>query len=544
MTDTRAARILDRAQALASGRSNFDAMFQAIAERALPASANFNVQRAPGEERTEKMLDATAALALRKFATILEAMSMPRNQKWHRLVPADQALRNNRNVRVYMDSLNDILFRYRYAPSANFTGQSGAMLLEGGAFGTASMLIDDFSSSTDETEKGYGLRYRALPLVETYFVENHVGIVDQMYRRYRWTAENAVKRWGDKLPEEIKRAAQNSPDQMFSFVLCLRPLTEANPREGILRDMRFEAYTASETGKVIVQSGGYYTWPLSLFRDLTAANEVYGRSPGTWVLPDMRMLNEMNRSIIRQAQKAVDPPIMTTEDGALEPFDMRPGRPNPGTLSSTGEPLVKPFESTARFDVAFEMLEEKRQTINAAYFTDLLSIVVDKPNMTATEVLERAQEKGMLLGPLSGRIDSECLGPLVHRELDLHWRAGRLPPMPDELLEAGGQYLIEYENPLARAQRAEEGVAIQRTMEAVTPLAALDPSVMDNFDLDATARTLSEVYGMQSKLLNDPAQVEAIREQRAQQQAAAAAAGAAPGIGKAVKDVAQAAALQ
>ena len=71
----------------------------------------------------------------------------------------------------------------------------------------------------------------------------------------------------------------------------------------------------------------------------------------------------------------------------------------------------------------------------------------------------------MLLGPLAGRQMSEFLGPMVERELDLLARAGQIPPMPQELAEAGGEYKIEYDSPLARAQRAEEGVAIVRTFE-------------------------------------------------------------------------------
>ena len=144
----------------------------------------------------------------------------------------------------------------------------------------------------------------------------------------------------------------------------------------------------------------------------------------------------------------------------------------------------------------------------------------------------------MLLGPLAGRQMSEFLGPMVERELDLLARANRLPPMPDELLEAGGEYKIEYESPLARAQRAEEGVAIVRTFEALGPLAALHPQVFDNFDLDETARTLGEINGMQAKLMRDPKDVAALRDERQSQQEEAVAAQTAPGLAGAAKDVA------
>jgi hypothetical protein len=176
--------------------------------------------------------------------------------------------------------------------------------------------------------------------------------------------------------------------------------------------------------------------------------------------------------------------------------------------------------------------------INEAFFITLFQILVDNPTMTATEVLERAQEKGMLLGPLAGRQMSEFLGPMVSRELDLLARTGRLPEMPPELYEAGGEYKIEYDSPLARAQRAEEGVAIVRTFETLIPLAELQPDVFDNFDLDETVRTLGEINGMAAKLMRDPAKVIEMRDERAEKQQAAQLTEAAPMLAGAAKDVA------
>jgi len=110
--------------------------------------------------------------------------------------------------------------------------------------------------------------------------------------------------------------------------------------------------------------------------------------------------------------------------------------------------------------------------------------------------------------------------------------------MPQELLESGGEYKVEYESPLARAQRAEEGVAIVRTFEVMTPLAELRPDIFDNFDLDKTFRALGEINGMAAKLMRDPKDVESLREERSQQQEMMAAAQVAPGVAKGVKDLA------
>ena len=530
VADPRAQDILRRQGELAGNRGSFESMWQQIAERILPGSAQFSGRRTPGGQQTEKMFDATAALALRKYATILESMMTPRNQTWHKLAAADNDLAESPVVKRYLGEINKQLFKARYAPSSNFSGQSGSSYLELGGFGNASLFVDE--------QPGYGMRYRAIPLAESFWSENHVGLIDTVYRKFEFTARQAVQRWRDRCPERIRSAADKNPESPWVFVHCVRPNSGNDLGDGLLRDHAYESVYVSEEGQAIVQRGGYYTFPYPIMRDLTSAGETYGRSPGTWVLPDVKMLNEMNKTVVRMGHKAVDPPMLATEDGALSPFDMRPGALNPGTLGPNGEELVKPLNNQSRFDIGFELMQSKQTTINEAFFITLFQILVDNPKMTATEVLERAQEKGMLLGPLMGRQQSEFLGPMVERELDLLARAGRLPPMPDELLEAGGEYKIEYESPLARAQRAEEGVAIVRTFEAIAPLVETQPDILDNFDLDETARTLGEINGMAAKLFRDKDAVDELREQRAQQQQSTTLAELAPGMAKAAKDVA------
>lgn len=529
MADSRAEELLKRAGQLQSDRANFDSMWQQIAERMLPGSAQFTTQLMVGAQQTEKMFDATAALAVRKFATILESMLTPRTQQWHKLKAADDALAKNQAVSAYLEEVNKLLFRMRYSPSANFSGQAGSGYLELAAFGNGAVFVDE--------EVGYGIRYKALPLASTWWAENHVGLVDTVFRKFEFTARQAAQRWKDRCPPKILDALGKNPEQPFTFVHAIRP-NNGESGDGLLRDHRYWSTYVCEAEKCVVQNGGYYSFPVPVMRDLTSAGEIYGRSAGTWVLPDVKMLNEMNKTVIRAAHKAVDPPVLLQEDGSLTAFDLRPGAVNLGGIGPNGEELAKPFNTQARLDIGLEMMQAKQQVINEAFFITLFQILVDNPKMTATEVLERAQEKGMLLGPLAGRQMSEFLGPMVERELDLLARSGRLPQMPDELAEAGGEYKIEYESPLARAQRAEEGVAIVRTFEALTPLATLKPEVFDNFDTDETARTLGEVYGMAAKLIRDPKDVDAIREDRAQQQEAMAAAQLAPGIAKGAKDVA------
>jgi hypothetical protein len=216
---------------------------------------------------------------------------------------------------------------------------------------------------------------------------------------------------------------------------------------------------------------------------------------------------------------------------------------NYGGVDDQGRQVVQPLQTGARVDIGMEMMEQRRKVINDAFLITLFQILVDAPNMTATEAMLRAQEKGALLAPTMGRQQSEMLGPMIERELDILARAGVLPQMPEAMIERGGEIEIEYVSPLNRAQRAEEGVAILRTLESIIPLAQYDPSVLMVFDPEMIARELSEINGVPAKILRSREQIESMKMQQAEQAQAEQLLQAAPVVANSAKTMAETAAL-
>jgi hypothetical protein len=112
MSDSRARadEIIRRQEAMSSERAIFDAHWREIAERILPRSDHFKVNRNPGDKHTERVFDATASLALDRFAAAMESMLTPRTQQWHKLRPLDPDLAANKDVQSWMDEVTKILF--------------------------------------------------------------------------------------------------------------------------------------------------------------------------------------------------------------------------------------------------------------------------------------------------------------------------------------------------------------------------------------------------------------------------------------------------
>ncbi len=129
-------------------------------------------------------------------------------------------------------------------------------------------------------------------------------------------------------------------------------------------------------------------------------------------------------------------------------------------VDDQGRPLIHALNRGSQFAPVKEEIAERRQSVNAAFLVTLFQILVETPQMTATEALLRAQEKGALLAPTTGRQQSELLGPIVEREIDLLARAGALPPPPAVMLERNAGYKLEYDSPLTRAMKADRGVGL------------------------------------------------------------------------------------
>lgn len=535
--DSRVDEVIREQEQMAGDRGVWEEHWREIAERVLPRENWFQASdKTPGEKRTEKIFDSTAGLALERFAAAMESMLTPRTMKWHKLTVQDPVLLDDQQVQRYLDDVTNILFRVRYSPKANFASQVHENYMSLGAFGSGAIFVDDIA--------GFGLRYKSIHLSEIYFSENHVGIVDKVHRKFEMTARQAAERWGvETIPTKIRNCLEKSPEQKFEFVHCVKPNDERDRNRRDYRGMPYVSYYVALEERTMLSESGYQSFPYAISRYVTAPKEIYGRSPAMTVLPDIKMINEMSKTVIRAAHKIVDPPLLLQEDGVLQAFNTRPGALNYGGVDDQGRQVVQPLQSNARVDIGMDMMEQRRRVINDAFLITLFQILVETPNMTATEAMLRAQEKGALLAPTMGRQQSEMLGPLIERELDILSRSGILPPMPEALMERGGEVDIQYVSPLNRSQRAEEGVAILRTLESIVPLAQIDPSVMMIFNPEEIARELSEINGVPAKILRSKEEVAAMKDQQAEQAQAQALMQAAPIAANSAKTLAETAAM-
>jgi head-to-tail connecting protein len=479
----------------------------------------------PGMKKTQFQVDSTGALALQQFCAIADSMITPKNRLWHGL-ESDEYVMKDRAVRQYFDDVRKIVFNYRYRTAGNFHGQNYRIWKSLGAFGNAIMFVDQLDTRWNNGQPG--LRYRAVPLGECFFAENHQGTVTTIVRWFRMTAQQALEKFGEEwLPPNLMPALQQNLQTPFQFLHCVMPREDYDPERLDERGMPFTSYYVSIEGQCMTApEGGYHEFPYAVSRYDQMPGEVYGRGPAQLVLPTLKTLNAEKAMFLKTGHRAGDPVLLTPDDGLIS-WDLRPGAINPGGVNSEGKPMVHVLP-TGELQITEKMMLEERGIIENMFLTPLFKTLMQNPNMTATQVVELINERAMLVAPTLGRQHSEYAGGLVPREISIlqrmRIRQGSklmpvLPPMPPALKEAMGHFEVTDTSPLALQAKSSQGAGTLRTLDVAHQIAINtgDPSIYDHFAFDRIFPDIGEMNEMPTRHSATPQELAAKQKNRAAQ---------------------------
>lgn len=525
-------------------RGNWDLTWQEIAERCFTDQADFNVTNSKGVQRNQRVFDPTATMAVGRSASAIVGLITPKSERWHTLTTDNDALNESQAVKRYFDEVTRILFANRYAAKAGFETANYQAVRSLMGFGTGQIAVN-------ESPTGNGIIYQALFLGDMYYGVNNYGVVDTAMREFTFTKRQAIQQWGeDALPRKIREDKNPDTEYKFFHIVHANDDYDENSVSPDKRQFSY-VYMYKEDMKSPIQEGGYYTFPYAICREMTSPNEIYGRSPAMLVLPEIKGLNEMRKTNIKAAQLMVTPPLLAPADGmgvgilGSGPMSVNftPGGITKGGVNAQGKQMIHPMNTGSRPDVGQQMIEESRRIINDSFYLNLFQILVETPTMTATEVLARTQEKGILLAPTASRLEQEYLGPMIERELDILSRQGKLPELPAELVEAGGEYTIKYESPLTRAQRSSQLLGIQETMNMAMTIASADPTVLDRLNFDEMLKQTADINNTPASVIRSDTETDELRARKQQAQNQQQMLEQAPAMAGAARDIAEAQAV-
>ena len=442
----------------------------------------------------------------------------------------DEELNEDRDVQLWLEDTARRM--YDTFNETNFNTEVHEMYLDLCSIGTAALFVEEGSKGFDTD----GIHFNCLHIAEYYIQESIDGKVDTLYRKYKLTARQAVQEFGfDNVGEKIQTASKERPDHKFNFIHAVEPTADYERSTGkSATKLKFHSCHVCEEDKMVVRTGGYNEFPYLVPRWSKATGEIFGRSPSFNALPDIKTLNKAVEIGLKAWAKAIDPPLLVQDDGVIGRVRMTPA----GITVIRNDGAVKPLQIGTNWQITDLKENQLRTAIRQAYYSDQLQLQ-EGPQMTATEVQVRYELMQRLLGPTLGRFQSEFLNPLIERVFGIMYRAGALLKEPDII--QGTKIDVEYLGPLARSQRMEESVAIERLYSLAMNIAQIDPAIMDNIDHDEAVRLRGKLLGVPKTVLRGKDDVDNMRTIRAEQAQMAQMAQEQQALGKAQKDQAQAA---
>ena len=494
--------LLSRYERLEGQRQNWETHWQEVADYMQPRKADVTKKRARGDKRMEQVFDSSPIQAVELLAASLHGMLTNPSTPWFTLRFKDEDIDNEDEAKLWLEASTDAM--YTAFNRSNFQQEIFELYHDLITFGTAAMFIEEDDDDI--------IKFSTRHINEVFIAENDKGRIDTIYRRFNISARAAIQKFGESVSSDVQGKATKNPYDEVEILHAVYPRSEFNPNKKDKANMPFESvYMEYKNGNEL-SVGGFKEFPFVVPRYLKASNEIYGRSPAMTALPDVKMLNEMCKTTIKAAQKQVDPPLLVPDDGFLLPVRTVPGGLN--FYRSGTRDRIEPLNIGANNPLGLNMEQQRRDSIRAVFYVNQL-MMQQGPQMTATEVIQRNEEKMRLLGPVLGRLQSELLKPLIDRVFAILLRNNMLPQAPEFL--SGRDIEIEYVSPLAKAQKSTELQSIMRAVEILGSLANVAP-VFDYVNFDNLVKHLADIVGVPQKILKSQSQVNAERQQAQQQQ--------------------------
>ena len=484
-------------------RSTWESHWQECADYMQPRKAEITKERARGDKRNIQIFDATAIHALELLAASLQGMLTSSANRWFAMRYKEALLNESDEAKEWLEDATDKM--YLAFGRSNFQQEIFETYHDLITFGTSCLMIEE-----DENDI---VRFSSRHIKEFYVEENKKGIVETVYRRFKMPVASAIDKFGlENFSRDTANLFKKEPFEELELVHVVRPRSIYDENKLDKKNMPYQSVYFEYGSGHIINIGGFKEMPYVVPRYLKSSTEIYGRSPAMNALPDVKVLNKMVETALKAAAKQVDPPLLVPDDSMLSPIRMSAGSLN--YYRSGSRDRIEPLNIGQQTSVTLNQENQRREAIAKTFHIDQLLVTANR-TMTATEVLQRNEEKMRILGPVLGRLQSELLQALLLRVFNIMLR-NKLFLQAHEVL-ANQEIDIEYVSPMALAQKGQELQSLMRGLELFGQIGQIAP-VQDYIDEEGLIKQIIRITGLPARMIKSDKEVQMIREQRAAQQ--------------------------
>lgn len=543
--DAKRKRLLKRYGKLRDERqANYDPMWRDISDYIAPGYGRFVCEDLnEGGRKNLAILDNSPERALTTLAAMVMAFSTSPARSWFSLSTVDPEIAKFKPAKLW---LTDTTRRVqRVFSRSNTYAALHQNYEELAAFGNScSIVVPNFDTV---------IHLHPVTIGQYVWATDFNGDVNTMFREFKLTVGQTVAEFGyEKCSSSVRNRFDNHDlDSQVTIVHVIEPRRERDDRYRDNKNMPFRScyfelgsgkrsteFSEGDQADDYLSESGFEAFPVLAGRWRVIGGDTYAMGPGLSALGDAKSLQHLQARFGLCVDLQTDPPWQVPMELANRHVDGLPGGRTP---VPNGPGIRSLFESRLELQYLLESIRDTRNRIDKTFFVDMLLMLSsgsDYPQKTAREIVERHEEKMMLLGPVQQRMEVEIQKPLIQLTLGYMIDAGLLLPPPPELLES--EMNIEFLSVFSQAQRAVGLHSTDRWLNTIGALSALRPDVVDKLNADRVAERYGDDLGVDPEFINSDDEVAAVRQQRAQQQAQQQRAESLAAEAGAVKDLATA----
>ena len=503
--------------ALDAQYSTIKPLYQDISEFILPRG-QFTDNEQPFEGNDPKTLapiiNQTATTSVGVLGAGMMTGLASQSRPWFRFGLQNQELMEVPAVKEWLSRAEDIT-RAIFSQS-NFYTTGHAGFEDQGGFGSTCIFMEkDFNKVVHFTRFPVG-SYRLAVGTD--------GIPDTLYRKVWMSAKAMEAKFGkDELSNDAKSALDTDPFKTFLVLHVVEPRENRDVLKEDSLNMPYKDVWIQEGEKSIMLEQGYEEKPFVAPRWYSSGVYPYGVGPGMDALGQVMMLQEMEASGIKGLHREVDPPLNVPAE-MKDVASLMPGANNYFKGQDKIEAILNVSLNLEHLEFKIDRIENK---IGKIFLVDVFLIITSadqgKRDITATEIMQRKEEKLTLLGPVVEKQINEFLDPVIDRVFGVALRRGLYGDLPEELQVESQELKIEYISVLAQAQKLVDAQGMQFYLGEQERVIAVtqDPGTLANTDFDEYLRKIADITSIPPGISRGKLEVEDIREAEA---AAAAAA--------------------
>ena len=377
-----------------------------------------------------KIFEGTGPWAGRLMADGIQGNLVSQSIEWIRYAMAEQIFKGNDQVNKWLQQLEEHMLSVYGPNQSNFYAALGTFCRGGVTVGSPVILpeLDDVT----------GMIMCIVPhLVERYFMQNRFGETDVLHLKRDWTIRNAVQTFGlDNFSDGVQEKYKNGTDDKVTIIrgiyFYLDRIFDKLPDETLIVKDGEDETTRKVSGfkphspwvSVYIEKDAqddkselkrpleikpYWSKPFAVWHYEKDISEVYARTPAWYSYWDVNSFNATRKSLIMAGQKNIEPPMWVPDflKGKFKNYPRGINWANTGQWDRKPERLFDDIKLPYGFDMEDRLGRSVERHFHVRMWLMLNTLVENQQSPpTATQIIQMAGEKAILLGPRVGRFTS------------------------------------------------------------------------------------------------------------------------------------------